>query len=544
MSNNPIINDTLKKLNKIYLKAGYMTKHGTDVWVSVIICIVFIIAIYYYYYSNVLEVIRADWPNQKCNPLVIPFAGFINKPKNKTNLQFTSENFTMCVGSVLEYITNIAVNPFRVVLNIINKTVQSLVKSFNMLREMLDELRKNTANISESINSKLYNLMAEIIKLLINTKDVFSKTAGALVTSVYVLYGSFMAMESLFLSILDLLILILIAIGAICVVFICIAIYCYRIPIIGYGLMLPPAWMALMWASIMLVITIPVIIMVIFMMRVLKLSSPPLPGIPRCFSKDTIISLFNDEEKHIGDIKLGDKLKNGGIVTATFTCDAKTQNMYKLKGIHVTGEHRVFHPTMKWIKVKEHPESILMPSFNDEYVYCLNTTNKEFVINDIIFSDWDDIDDKLVNDLNENCVKNGYLPKDFTYDNIHTYLDSGFAPSTLVRLNNGSEIKISDVKVNDILENNTTVLGVIKIDGSDIKQYKHIFGEKNIVGTKNIHINDTNLGIIHGMKEKHNFIQEKTCSPVLYHLLTDRKFYSVNDIKVHDYNYGIDVYIS
>jgi hypothetical protein len=308
--------------------------------------------------------------------------------------------------------------------------------------------------------------------------------------------------------------------------------------------MIPPALLALYTSSIFMLISLPVIIFVIFLLRVLKLSSPPLPGLPRCFSKDTIISLFNGEEKHIGDIKLGDKLKNGGIVTATFTCDAKTQNIYNLKGIYVSGEHRVFHPTMKWIKVKEHPDSILMPSFNEEYVYCLNTTNKEFVINDIIFSDWDDIDDKLVNDLNENCVKNGYLPKDFTYDNIHTYLDSGFAPSTLVRLNNGDEIQLSDVKVNDILANNTAVLGVIKIDGSDIKQYTHIFDGKKIVGSKNIHINDTNLGIIHGMKEKHNFMHEKTNSPILYHLLTDSKFYIANGIQVNDYNYGIDVYIS
>jgi hypothetical protein len=32
--------------------------------------------------------------------------------------------------------------------------------------------------------------------------------------------------------------------------------------------------------------------------------------------------------------------------------------------------------------------------------------------------------------------------------------------------------------------------------------------------------------------------------PILYHLLTDTKFFIANNIKVNDYNYGIDVYLN
>lgn len=544
---NTLLDDTLKKLNNLYSKVGYIDKHGTDVWISVILCIVFMIVIYYYYYSNVLEVIRADWPNQKCNPLVIPFAGFINKPSHQSNLEFTSDNFTGCVSSILQYITNIAVNPFRVVLAIINKTIQALVQSFNMLREMIDTLRKNSSSIIDNINGRTYNILTEIIRLLINAKDIMGKVSGVLITSVYTLFGSFMAMISLFLSMLDLMTIILIVIACIIYIFIYLAVALYPIPIVGQSASVAPTISAIIGGGIMLLILIPVIIFIVFMLRVLKLSVPPPPKLPSCFSKDTMIPLFENGEKNITDIQLGDKLKNGGIVTATLKLDANEQNIYCLKGVYVTGEHRVYHSSMKWIKVKEHPESIFIPTFNEPYVYCLNTTKKEFIINDVIFSDWDDIDDKIIKDLTDKCVSFGYLPQQFTHDDIHTYLDSGFIPSTNVKLNNGKHIPISDVNVNDILENNTKVIGVVKIDGRDITQYNHIFGNTEvglIGGSKNIHINDPFLGIINCIQEKHTIISEKLRFPVLYHLLTDKKFYNVNGIQVNDYNYGIDAYTS
>ena len=56
-------NDTLLQIKKLYLKSGYMDKHGTDVWVSAILCVVFAFLICYYYYVNVLQVVRTNCKN-------------------------------------------------------------------------------------------------------------------------------------------------------------------------------------------------------------------------------------------------------------------------------------------------------------------------------------------------------------------------------------------------------------------------------------------------------------------------------------------------
>ena len=99
------------KINRLYLTSGYMDRYGSDVWASAIICIAFIVFINYYYFVNVLEVIKTDWPNQRCNPLVLPFAGFIKKPTDMSNVEFTASNFNSCLNDILKNVVLVAIQP-------------------------------------------------------------------------------------------------------------------------------------------------------------------------------------------------------------------------------------------------------------------------------------------------------------------------------------------------------------------------------------------------------------------------------------------------
>jgi len=49
-----------------------------------------------------IQPIKDDWKNQRCNPGVIPFAGFINKPDDKSAIDFTSENFVYCTLNIFK----------------------------------------------------------------------------------------------------------------------------------------------------------------------------------------------------------------------------------------------------------------------------------------------------------------------------------------------------------------------------------------------------------------------------------------------------------
>jgi hypothetical protein len=537
---NSIKADIINRLEHIYFVSGYMERYGSDLWITIIMCIVFFCLINSYHLSNTLEVIKGDWSSQKCNPIYMPFAGFINKPTNQSYFDFTADNFTNCIHFTLKGFSIKAINPFQSILKILNKAVQNLLKAFNMFRALIDKLRKEFKKIFDTIYSAGLNLCLEFLTFMIKFRDTMGKINGVLSAALYVLFGTYMTMQSLFLSIIDFLTLILIIIAACIVIYVCVATGLFSIPIVGPGIALPTIIIGLITMIIMILILVLVIMFQIFMMRVLDLSTPPLPSVPGCFSGTTLIPLFESEKSaYIKNIRIGDKLKNGSIVTATIKFSAAEQNIYCLNGVIVTGEHRVFHPVLYWIKVKEHPDSLYLPDFNEPYVYCLNTDTKAFGIADTLFSDWDDVDTKVWNKLREKCVE--YLPLSFTGADIHKYLDSGFHSDTKIKLNNGEMIPIDEVKVNDILWDNTKVVGIIEIAGHDIIHYKHTFENgASLVASKNIHINDENLGIINCMTHDSTPIE---ATPFLYNLLTDTKYFVANAIKVHDYNYGIDAYL-
>lgn len=541
-------NSTLNKINELYLKSGYMDKYGKDVWITVILSITFIILICYQYLINKLEVVRNDWPNFRCNPLFMPFAGFINKPSDQSNLEYTVSNFSECITSILEFISENAFKPFELIMIILNESINAMVDSYNKLRGLLDKLRNDYASLFDQLYTAINNIVISFIHFMVKMKDTMLKANGLLTTALFTLFGAYMAIESLFLSMINLMVLILIIVACIIIVFICIATGVLPIPLVGPALAAFPTITAIITGVVMISILVPVIWFIIMMLRVLNLSSPPTPGLPSCFAGSTIIPLFEKGAKPIKDIQLGDKLKNGGTVTAIMQFTSATQNLYNLDGIMVTGEHRVFHPKLNWIKVKHHPDSRYMPGFNEPYVYCLNTDNKVFVIADTLFSDWDDIDTKVIGYLQKNCVAREFLPESFTYEDIHTYLETGLHPDTTVTLNNGFLITINEIEINDILEDNTKVLGIIKVQGKDIEQYKHSFKKGGFIrGSKNIHIDDASLGIINCMQNEnsiHGESIETTRTPVLYHLLTDSKFFIANNIRINDYNYGIDAYLN
>jgi hypothetical protein len=175
----------------------------------------------------------------------------------------------------------------------------------------------------------------------------------------------------------------------------------------------------------------------------------------------------------------------------------------------------------------------------------LNTSEKCFKINDTIYSDWDDIDENVMNKLKNNCPS---IPISFSYCDIHSYLDSGFTNDMSIKLNTGDIIPICDVKINDTLASGDKVLGIFKI-ASDVNIYKYYFNNgESITGTKNIHIQDSNLGIINCMKENNSiietYIDSMNIKEPLYHLLTNTGSFVINNIRVNDYNSGIDTYLN
>jgi len=109
-----------------------------------------------------------------------------------------------------------------------------------------------------------------------------------------------------------------------------------------------------------------------------------------CFLPNTKVTMLDGTTKNIIDINLNDNISIGGRVFA----HAKflITNLYDYKGVKVSGSHMV-NEDNKWLRVEE---SKLAKSLgNKEHiVYTLGTDNRRILINNILFTDYFEVDEK------------------------------------------------------------------------------------------------------------------------------------------------------
>ena len=499
------INNSINKINKLYDKLTYFDLYGTSVLSFIIITIIVFLV---YSYSVVMlnaSAIKDDWVNQRCNPTVIPFAGFINKPSNQSIVDFTGDNFTYCVQDILTQITGFVLQPFDFIVNFLTGIFNDFAQALNFIRNFMANIRTEFSDIAENILSRILNMLIPIQRIFIAMHDSFAKGQAVLTAGLYTTLGSYLTLQSFLGAIAELIIEILIAVAVI---------------IVGLWIV-PFTWpAAASLTALFIAISIPLSIMVLFLTEVLHVQTEGVPDVPSCLDKNTSLQMLDGSYKTIEKIQIGDILSNNNKVTAKIKVNAKGLHMFNLHDIIVSGTHVVKYKD-KWIKVKDHPESILIPIYLEPYLYCLNTSNKNIIINDIIFTDWDEIyEDNLEKILNlpisiDKKLDNLNIIE--KTENIHYYLDNGFKPETCITLTNGKNKYIKDIEIGDMLINNDIVYGIVEIDATNI-------------------IIDKYLGI-------QNIENNKKCNK-LYHLLTYSNKFMIDSIIYHDYNSIIDLKLS
>jgi hypothetical protein len=496
----------LNKIIKMYDKLNYFDQYGGSLVLFIIITLIILILISYFQTMINIQPVVDDWPNQRCKPNIIPFAGFITHPEGVTATQYTYQNFNYCIQNILSSITGDAVKPLTYLTNFLTSFADRIQNSIQSIREMFDKIRIYFQGVSQEIMGRLMNVMIPLMQIIISFRDLIGKIQGTMTAALFTLLGGFYTLQSLMGAIAQFIIIILIALATMIAVF----------------WILPFTWgVAAANTVIFIAIAIPMAIILAFMIDVLKVSpSLKIPSV-KCFDKNTLIEMNDGTLKKIQYIETCDVLLNNNIVTAKIKVTTEGSTMYLLNNIIVSDSHIVNY-NGNWIPVSKHPKAFKLDSYNEPYLYCLNTTNKVIEINNLLFTDWDEIYDDNLNHILDKCLhtKNKHL--------IHRYLDCGFTKSTQVKTKNNNSVDIDKIKIDDILENGEKVYGIVEIDGSTlIQQFKYNLGENSFVE-----------GYLPNLQNKSEIIKNK--HKKLYHILTNNKTFKIKNIIFQDYNAMID----
>ena len=470
-NNNNNMNNTTKFINSTYDSLSYFDLYGNSVIIFILMTLFVFLVYSYCKIMQTKEAIADDWINQRCKPQNIPFAGFISKPDGQSAFQYTSDNFQYCVQNILTNITGYALQPFQYMIQSLTTIFAKMADSIQQIREIINRLRNNFRKFAEDVLSRILNIMIPIQRIFIALMDAFQKIQGVMTGGLYTMLGSYYTLQSLMGAILELIIKVLVTLVII---------------IVGLWVM-PFTWpAAASMSAVFLAISIPLAIIIVFMTEVLHIKSSKIPKL-RCFDRKTRIHLDDGTFKHIEEIKPNDRLFDGSIVTAKIQVTSEGLKMYNLNGIIVSESHIVNH-NGNWMPVRDHPLAIKLEKYREPYLYCINTTSKIIILNNTIFTDWDEIyDDNL-----EFILRHAYN------ENIAQLVDKGFKQDTLIALKNG-EKQLKDVKIGDYLSTGGIVYGVVEL-------------------------NNTNLG----NKDK------------LYNLLVSNGLFKAENVVQPDYNENID----
>lgn len=533
------MDNTYQTINKLYSsQKGFYEQYGVDLIIATVIIYIFLIWTSYFYVMNHLPLLRKNWSENKCNPLYIPLAGFIINDKNKSNMEVVSNNFSDCTQNILTSIASDAFKPIYYITHVLTETLGEITKAINGVRTMFNKVRTNVKDTAVNISGRTLNVTAPILQNNINAASAMGKAHGVLTTSIYTLFGTFTTTESFFLFLRNVITGLLIILAASIVALWGLSL----VPVAGIA----AAAAAALATAGYIAILIPFLIVIFLISKIFDVTTQNVPNGPpgkdgrdSCFEKNTLIKLNDNNYKAISDINIGDILHDGSIVTGTMKMSTYGNSIYNFNDIIVTGLHRVYHPTKGWIKISDHPDAYEIKDNREEIVYCLNTNTKVIKINGFTFSDWDDLDDNDIQQINKKCT---FIPNYIDNNDIHKYLDNGFDENTLIEMEIGTFTKIKNIEVNDILRFGERVLGIVKIDSGDISAINEYKLKNNTTFrcTNNIELYDYNLGNINT-----NILQGEPINIKnnLHQLITDKGHYHIGEFRVYDYNFTIEKYL-
>lgn len=513
--------DSFKNIEKIYKNKGYFSKYGGSFTLMIFIVLVIFIVVSFIHVRKYRSKIKENWNMNKCKPSIIPFAGMINSPPGKSMFDYTTENMNYCMNNILTNISNDFLLPIHYAMSVLNNISGDITKDINYARMKFASFSDNMESITKDVMNRTNGIIMPIQKNAAKMKSAAGKMQAVFISGIYTVVSLFYALMN-FLKTMKKLAIATIVILVVMIVALTIA----SIFVPGLSAVLG------IFTALSVVLGSVAIYTTSNITKIQYISE-------HCFDENTVLFKKNGRTILMKNVKIGDVLSDGGVVTSKMKFTSQNVNMYEFNGIIVSGNHSIFYKN-NWYKIHELPEAKLITNYKKKSIYCLNTTTKYLVIDDFYFSDYDELEEHEIMKIREK-LNLSKLEK-FSKKHIHKHLDGGFIWNTKLEMDDGFTKNISEIKINDILKDGTIVKGIIEIDAHDLNVNVYQIDNTFIKSTKNMFVCDPELGEIEFItKEPLEAYYRNT--EKIYNLITNTGKFKVSNIQFLDYKFCLEKYL-
>ena len=176
------------KINTYFDNASYSELYSNDIWFTIIIFILVIFVALYFFIISAIKSYKTSWQQDKCNPLLMPFASVINSEESKgKELDYIINNFNECLNTLNAELAQQAKKPIESAALSIEGIFGSIHASFIELQNFIVYMYNLILQIFTLIMNKLQIILDNIKYFFMNTNDFFAKVLSSLTVTYYTL---------------------------------------------------------------------------------------------------------------------------------------------------------------------------------------------------------------------------------------------------------------------------------------------------------------------------------------------------------------------
>ena len=161
---------------------------SSDISLSIFIILVFVSMYFYNILAVGIKNIKDNWPEYRCNPTIMPFAGTFGHD--------VMSNFTHCIQNTQTDFMGYLLQQLNYLMSVVNKSIGGLMESIQDIRSFINVFRNMLASIVQSIFGVFINILTQFQFILIKMKDMIGKIVVIMATMMYILQGTVMTMQS------------------------------------------------------------------------------------------------------------------------------------------------------------------------------------------------------------------------------------------------------------------------------------------------------------------------------------------------------------
>jgi hypothetical protein len=254
----------IERLNYLYGDKTFSGLYGIDIIKVCVVIFIFMSAVTYFQIQNKLLEVKRDWPEYRCRPDVMPFAGWINAPDGVSPMEYTKQNFMECSSNSTKGVFDRPMSMVYAIFNVVMGIFKNILEVIEKFRILFNKMRDALKNIFLTVFYRIQNILIPIQNMLIKMVDFFEKIKGILATFLLTFVGVLWSFYSLIGSVYELVIIIL-------VIMMIVIIVLWYIPFVGWVL-------AIAAIAVFLTIAIPLILLGIVSRQITRQRTSRMPS--------------------------------------------------------------------------------------------------------------------------------------------------------------------------------------------------------------------------------------------------------------------------